>query len=148
MLGSGSLRAQESAASQTLKQRLRGQYLQNDTAQAIINLYGRRQGGGASWIISAALAGARIATAPNSTTVNGNVVREESNAGLAFLFALPFAGYGAGKIAHYSNGKLEHVLAEYAAGKPLPRPLRRKLKPRFFAQPIIPYQKVPAQPTK
>ena len=48
MLGSGSLRAQETGASQTFKQRLRGQYLQSDTAQAIINLYSRRQAGGAS----------------------------------------------------------------------------------------------------
>ena len=148
LLGGGSLRAQESAASQTFKQRLRGQYLQSDTAQAIINLYSRRQGGGAGWIVGSILAAARIASAPNSQSINGMVVREESNAGAAFLIALPIAGYGAAKIAHYSNGKLERVLTDHAAGKPLPRSLKRKLKRRFFAQPIMPYKAVPTQPAK
>lgn len=148
LLGGGALHAQESVASQSFKQRLRGQYLQSDTAQAIINLYARRQGGGAGWIVASALSAARIASAPNSTSINGTVVREESNAGAAFLVALPIAGYGAGKMLHYSNGHLEHVLTDYAAGKPLPRSLKRKLKRRFFAQPIMPYKPVPAQPAK
>ena len=144
---SSSLRAQESAASQTFKQRLRGQYLQSDTAQAIINLYSRRQAGGASWIMASALSAARAATASNQTTINGVVVREESNAGAA-LVLLPFVGYGVGKLVHYSNGHLEHILTDYAAGKPLARSLRRKLKRRFFTEPIIKYQPLPAQPAK
>ena len=47
LLSTGALRAQnqEPLASATFKQRLRGQYLHNDTAQAIINLYSRRQAG-------------------------------------------------------------------------------------------------------
>ena len=153
-LGCGSLRAQESAASQSFKQRLRGQYLHNDTAQAIITLYARRQGGGASWVVASMLTAARVATAGNTTTTGssyggGTVTRDDgNNAGLAFLFALPIAGYGVGKIVHYSNGKLEHLLTDYAAGKPLPRSVRRKLKPRFFAQSIIQYQPVKAQPVK
>jgi hypothetical protein len=147
LIGSGALHAQESPASQTFKQQLRGKYLQNDTAQAIISLYSTRQAGGAGWIVGSALAAARIATAPTRTTVNGMVVREESNAGLAFVFALPFAGYGVGKLLHYSNGNLEEVLTNYAAGKPLPRSLKRKLKRRFFAKPIVQYTPVPATPT-
>ena len=132
--GSGSLRAQnqEPLASATFKQRLRGQYLTNDTVQAIINLYSKRQLGGAEWILAAGLSAARIASSPDRTTVNGTVVRESSNAGAAFLFALPIAGYGAAKIAHYSNGHLERILTDYAGGRPLARSLRRKLKPRFF----------------
>lgn len=137
---------QQTLESATFKQRLRSQYLHNDTAQAIINLYSKRQVGGASWIFAAALTGARIAAAPDRTTVNGVVVRESSNAGAAFLFALPFAGYGAAKIAHYSNRHLDRILTDYGAGKPLPRALRRKLKPRFFAQPIIQYEKVKVRP--
>lgn len=154
ILGSGSLRAQESAASQTFKQGLRGRYLHNDTAQAIINLYGVRQGGGAGWILAAGLAAARIATSPNSTTVGtgsgGTVVTRDngSTAGVAFLVATPIMAYGAGKIIRYSNGKLERTLAAYAAGQPLAPALRRKLKPRFFAQPIIKYEPVKAQPVK
>jgi hypothetical protein len=149
-LSSGTLRAQESLESQTFKQRLRGQYLHNDTAQAIINLYGKRQAGGAGWIIASALTALRIATAGGSSTpTNGYVTRDTSNDGaVAALFALPFAAYGTGKILHYSNGKLDAALASYAAGKPLPRALKRKLKPRFFAQPIIKYQNVKVQPVK
>ena len=58
MAGASSAHAQaqaESLQSASFKQRLRAQYLHNDTAQAIINLYGKRQGGGASWIVAAAL---------------------------------------------------------------------------------------------
>lgn len=147
--GGGALRAQESLASQTFKQRLRGQYLQNDTAQAIINLYGKRQAGGAGWIVGAALAAVRIGTAGSSSSSNGYVTRDTSNDGaVAALFALPFAAYGTGKILHYSNGHLEHLLTDYAAGKPLPRSLKRKLKPRFFQEPIIKYQDVKVQPAK
>jgi hypothetical protein len=149
ILGMGTMaaQAQETLASQTYKQRLRNQYLQNDTAQAIINLYSRRQAGGAGWIVGAGLAAVRIGTASNTTTTNGAVRRDNSgDAGMAALFALPFAGYGAGKIVHYSNSKLDHILADYAAGKPLARSLRRKLKPRFFSEPIIKYQPVKTQP--
>ena len=153
-LGAGSLRAQESLASQTFKQGLRGKYLHNDTAQAIINLHGTRQAGGASWIVAAALAAARIATSPNRTTsgtsYGGSTMQtsEGSNAGVAFLLATPIMAYGAGKIIHYSNAKLERILAAYAAGQPLAPALRRKLKPRFFQVPIIKYAPVNARPVK
>lgn len=150
--GTGSLRAQESLESQTFKQRLRGQYLHNDTAQAIINLYGVRQAGGAGWILSAGLAAVRIATSPNQTTTTyggtTTVTDRGDNTALAFLFAAPFAAYGTGKLVHYSNGKLDRILADYAAGKPLAPALRRKLKPRFFKQPIIKYQPVKVVPAK
>lgn len=150
MLGSGSLRAQETGTSQTFKQHLRGQYLQNDTAQAIINLYSRRQAGGAGWILSAGLAAARMATANSTTTTNNSyVVHDDApSAGLVFLIASPIAAYGVGKIVHYSNGHLEHILTDYAAGKPLAHSLRRKLKPRFFGQPIINYKPVKVQAAK
>ena len=152
LLSTGALRAQnqESLASATFKQRLRGQYLHNDTAQAIINLYSRRQAGGASWIVGAALAATRLSigsttpTPPNSYVVNDNRV----NPALAFLVASPIAAYGVGKLLHYSNGHLEIILTNYAAGQPLSRSVRRKLAPRFFAQPIIQYQPVKVQPVK
>lgn len=146
-LANGSLRAQQSLESQSFKQQLRSQYLQNDTAQAIISLYSTRQMGGAGWILGAALTAVRIASSPNRTTINGTVVRQESNAAGA-VFVLPFVAYGVGKLMHYSNGKLQTILTNYAAGQPLPRSLRRKLKRRFFAQPIIKYQTVPVQPAK
>ncbi|WP_210516803.1 hypothetical protein [Hymenobacter terricola] len=149
-LGNGALRAQESAASQTFKQRLRGQYLQNDTAQAIINLYSTRQFGGASWIVAAGLSAARIATANSTTTTNNSYVvnNDAPNAGAVFLVASPIAAYGVGKMLHYSNGHLEQVLTDYAAGKHLPKSLRRKLKRRFFKVPIIKYKPVKAPEVK
>ncbi|HLK97710.1 MAG TPA: hypothetical protein VK364_08080 [Hymenobacter sp.] len=139
-----------SLESETFKQKLRSQYLRNDTAQAIITLYSRRQVGGATWIVSGALAAARAAIAGGSTTtVNGVVVdRQSANIGAIMLVTAPIVGYGLGKMIHYSNTRLDQQLASYAAGQPLPRRLRRKLKPRFFSQPIIEYKPVPVTPVK
>ncbi|HET9505213.1 MAG TPA: hypothetical protein VFO93_16840 [Hymenobacter sp.] len=149
----GTARAQaqgESLESQQFKQRLRSQYLQNDTAQAIINLYGRRQAGGVSWMVASVLSAVRIGTAGNTTTNYGGYGSSASdggnNVGVAFLAATPFMAYGAAKLAHYSNGHLNQVLTAYAAGQPLPRSLRRKLKPRFFAQPIVKYKEIKVKP--
>lgn len=140
---------QPSLESETFKQQLRGQYLKNDTAQAIINLYGRRQAGGATWMVSGALAAARLAiSGGNTTTVNGVVVEQESaNVGAILLVTAPVLGYGLNKMLRYSNAHLEQQLTAYAAGQPLPRSLRRKLKPRFFNQPIINYKRVSAIPS-
>ena len=146
----GSARAQqESLASATFKQRLRAQYLHNDTAQAIINLYSKRQAGGASWIVAAALSATRLAIGTTTPQpANSYAPRQDNsvNPAVAFLVASPIMAYGVGKLAVYSNHHLETVLADYAAGKPLPRALRRKLAPRFFAQPIIQYEKVKVKP--
>jgi hypothetical protein len=136
--------------SETFKQQLRGQYLKNDTAQAMINLYSRRQAGGATWIFSGVLAAVRVAVSGgNTTTVNGVVVDQQSaNVGAIMLIMAPILGYGLGKMLHYSNAHLEQQLTAYAAGQPLPRSLRRKLKPRFFSQPIINYKRVSATPAR
>jgi len=142
----------ESLASKQYKQRLRGQYLQNDTAQAIITLYGRRQAGGVSWMVAAVLSAVRIGTAESTTPTYGGYGSSASdggnNMGVAFLAATPFLAYGAGKLLHYSNAHLNEVLTAYAAGQPLPRSLRRKLKPRFFAEPIVKYKEVKIKPVK
>lgn len=133
---------------QQFKQRLRGQYLSNDTAQAIITLYSRRQAGGASWVVAGVLSAVRLSIGAGSTgttTSYGGYAPQQDNStnvGAAFLLATPFLAYGVGKTLHYSNGNLEQVLAAYAAGQPLPRSLRRKLKPRFFSAPILEYKKV------
>lgn len=136
----------ETIESKQFKQRLRGQYLQNDTAQAIINLYGRRQAGGVSWAIASILSAVRIGTAYSGTTTYGGYSAGNSdggnNMGAAFLIATPLMAYGVGKVLHYSNAHLEQTLTAYAAGQPLPRSLRRKLKPRFFAQPIVKYKEI------
>ena len=141
---------QESLESATHKQRLRSQYLHNDTAQAIINLYGKRQAGGASWIAGAVLAAVRVAVGSTTPQPSSAYVTPDNSASpaAAFLVASPIMAYGVGKLVHYSNGHLEQVLGRYAAGQPLPRALRRKLKPRFFAQPIIEYKAVPVQAAK
>ena len=143
----GTAHAQQNMASETFKQRLRGKYLQNDTAQAIITLYSIRQMGGASWVAGGVLAAVRIATGNSgSTNQNGYGSRTETpGLGLSLLVASPFLAYGVGKIIHYSNANLEHILIDYAAGKPLARGMRRKLKPRFFRLPIMKYQRVPVQ---
>jgi hypothetical protein len=136
---------------ETFKQHLRAQYLPSDTAQALINLYSRRQAGGASWIFSSALAAARLATSSGGTTTtsNGYVVQDNSsNVGAIFLIATPIMGYGVSKLARFSNKKLETILTAYAAGQGLPRSTRRKLKPRFFNEPIIQYTPVNATPAK
>ncbi|MGI4735368.1 MAG: hypothetical protein ACRYG7_09335 [Janthinobacterium lividum] len=145
----------ESLASQQYKQRLRGQYLHNDTAQAIINLYGRRQGGGVGWMVAAGLSALRFSLGGGSSTnLNTSPYYQPSssdtgaNVGAAFLVATPIAAYGLGKLLHYSNAHLNEVLTAYAAGQPLPHSLRRKLKPRFFAEPIVKYKEVKVKPVK
>lgn len=142
--------SQGSLADATFKQKLRSQYLQNDTAQALINLYGRRQGGGASWITSSALAALRIATSGGSTVGSGPyaVQQEGPGVGEALLAALPFMGYGVSKLVRFSNSNLEKTLTSYAAGQPLPAAVRRRLKPRFFSLPIIQYKPIPVVPAK
>ncbi|TGE13856.1 hypothetical protein [Hymenobacter elongatus] len=145
------LAQQESLESQTRKQRLRNQFLTNDTAQAIINLYSRRQAGGAAWIVSSALTAARLATSGGRTVASGPgyTVREEApGVGVVLLVSAPFAAYGISKVARYSNANLEKVMTAYGAGQPLPRSLRRKLKPRFFDEPIIQYTPVQYTPVK
>jgi hypothetical protein len=135
--------------SETFKQHLRAQYLHNDTAQAIINLFGRRQAGGASWIVGSGLGAARLATASSTTTTRGgSVIQQDPYPGAAFLLATPTLAYGISKLLRYSNGKLERTLSVYAAGQPLPKSLRRKLKRRFFNQPIIQYTPVQITPAK
>lgn len=143
----------ESLASQQFKQRLRGKYLHNDTAQAIITLYSRRQAGGVSWMVASALSALRIGLGASSTSNPSNSPYYTSsssdtgsNVGVAFLVATPFTAYGLGKLLHYSNTHLEQVLTSYAAGQALPRSLRRKLKPRFFQQPIINYKEIKVKP--
>lgn len=141
----------ESLASQQLKQRLRGQYLRNDTAQALITLYSRRQAGGVGWIVAATLSAVRLSIGTTTTTNYGGYAVTQDNSGnpaAAFLCATPFMAYGLGKLLHYSNAHLQAVLAAYAMGQPLPRALRRKLKPRFFATPIIKYKSINVNPIK
>lgn len=137
--------------SETFKQQLRNKYLQSDTAQAIINLYSRRQAGGASWMVGGGLAAARLATSGGRTVSSGpgyTVYQEAPSPGIVLLASLPFVGYGLGKLLHYGNVPLEKQLTAYAAGQPLPRSLRRKLQPRFFNAPIIDYKPVTETPAK
>lgn len=147
-LGTGPALAQaqgETLESQQFKQRLRGQFLRNDTAQAIITLYSRRQAGGVGWIIGSLLSAVRIGTAGGGSSNYGGYAGPSdsgSNMGAALLVSVPLVAYGVGKLAHYSNAHLNQVLTAYGAGQPLPRSLRRKLKPRFFQEPIVKYQKV------
>lgn len=142
----------EDLKSQQLKQQLRSQYLHNDTAQAIITLYGRRQAGGVSWIVGGALSALRLAIGTSTTTPAGSPYyttttdNSGDRAGVALLVAAPIAAYGVGKLLHYSNAHLQQVLTTYAAGQPLPRSLRRKLKPRFFETPIVKYKEVKYKP--
>lgn len=139
----------ESLASQQFKQRLRSQYLTNDTAQAVITLYGKRQVGGVSWVVGALLSAVRIGTASNSTPSYGGYGAQQdtgNNMGAAFLIATPIMAYGVGKVVHYSNANLNRVLTAYAAGQPLPHALRRKLRPRFFKEPIVRYKAVKYKP--
>lgn len=153
-LGASSVLAQTPSSKlkdETFKQHLRAQYLHNDTAQALITLYSRRQAGGASWIFSSVLAAARLATSGGSSTTTGGgyVVQDNSsNMGGVFLVTMPVVGYGVSKLARFSNKKLQTSLTAYASGQPLPRSTRRKLKPRFFNEPIIDYTPVNATSTK
>jgi hypothetical protein len=91
------------------------------------------------------LSAVRLSISTSRTTNYGGYAVQETNqgnVGAAFLIATPLFAYGLGKTLHYSNGNLDKVLSAYAAGQPLPHSLRRKLKPRFFTEPIIQYKDV------
>lgn len=141
----------ESLESQQFKQRLRSKYLHNDTAQAIITLYSTRQAGGVGWIVGSITSGLTTALV-NRTSVDSSPYYKPAQPstgerlGVAALVVTPLVGYGTAKLIHYSNAHLEQVLAAYAAGQPLSSTLRRRLKPRFFAQPIVQYKDVPVKP--
>jgi hypothetical protein len=144
----------EAIKSQQFKQQLRGQYLHNDTAQAIITLYSRRQAGGVSWITAASISALRLAiggsTSNPSTSpyYSSTATDSDSRAGVGLLAAAPFVAYGVGKLTHYSNAHLSQVLTAYGNGQPLPHALRRKLRPRFFQAPIVQYKEVKYQAVK
>lgn len=140
----------EQLPSKQLKQQLRQKYLHSDTAQAIINLYGRRQGGGASWITGAVLAAVRIGIGSTSDNSGSPYAPRQENPGIgpALLVSAPLIAYGVSKLVRFSNRNLEQTLARYAAGQPLPPALRRKLKRRFFNQPVIPYTPVQYTPVQ
>jgi len=100
---------------------------------------------------TAILSAVRIGTASSGTTTSysgysPNNSDGSSNAGAAFLIATPMIAYGVGKLLHYSNVHLNQVLTAYGNGQPLPRSLRRKLKPHFFQAPIVEYKKVKYKP--
>ncbi|MGI4874741.1 MAG: hypothetical protein ACRYFX_26600 [Janthinobacterium lividum] len=123
----------ESLASRQFKQQLREQYAHNDTAQAIINLYSRRQSHAGIWIQGSVIG------ALTSVFFNGAQYDTDykplgigARLGIGALVAMPVVGYSVAKLKRYSNAHLDQLLTAYAAGQPLPRSLRRKLKQRFF----------------
>ncbi len=132
--------AYETRESSSLKMRLREQYRGNDTAQALISLYGRRQGGGATYIIGGVAGAVRGATA---TTTGYH--QTDGGGGVLLLTLLPFVGLGINKLVRFSNNRLESNLALYAAGEPLPYWLKRRLRRRDFQREIIKY--TPVAPT-
>lgn len=139
----------KAVAKLNFKQQLLARYGQRDTARAVINLFARRQGGGAVWLVSTGIAMARIATTPTSqTTFNGVVTEEEYSAAPALLVGTIFGGYGASKLIRFSNSRLEQTLQSYDEGKGLPKWVSRRLKRRFFTSPIIEYKDVKAKPAK
>lgn len=127
-----------------------------DTIQAITMLYSRRRMGGASWIFGGTLAGIRVLTAASQEkTVSGSygtVVVDEGADGGAIAggigMILLIDGYGLSKILRFSAAKQAALIADVRAGRPLPATVRRRLKPRFFTQPIIQYKQVKVKPAK
>ncbi|WP_188559466.1 hypothetical protein [Hymenobacter glacieicola] len=124
---------------QTFKQQMLMHYATSDTARAIINLFAKRQGGGALWVIMSGLYTARGLVAAQGayrTTINGVVVEErDADVTPVVLIGSLGAGYGVSKLARFSNGRLEQTLQDHSQGKPLPTWIRRRLKPKFFEAP-------------
>ncbi|MBC7448077.1 MAG: hypothetical protein H7330_08465 [Hymenobacteraceae bacterium] len=130
--------AYESRESSSVKMRLREQYRHNDTAQALISLYGRRQGSGAIYIVGGVAGAARGATATPTTGYH----QTDGGGGVLLLTMLPFVGLGINKLVRFNNNRLESNLALYAAGEPLPHWLKRRLRRRDFQREIIKYTPV------
>ena len=121
-----------------------------DTVQALNLLYARRRMGGISWMLGGTLGGVRTLTAASQpTTINTSygpmTIDDGASAGGLLAGAgvmLLVDGYGLSKLVRFSRGKQMALTAAVRAGQPLPPDVRRRLKSRFFTQPIVPYKAV------
>lgn len=125
-----------------------------DTVHALTTLYSRRRVGGASWITGGTLGGLRALTAAGqqktvSTSYGTYMVNDGASGGgiaVGIGLILLVDGYGLSKVMRFSAAKQVALIADVRAGKPLPPNVRRRLKPRFFRQVLVPYKSVSYQP--
>ena len=102
-----------------------------DSSQAVRSLFQqRRTGGGIFTAVGIGATGAIVRGASSGDS--------GGNAGGAVVSALVLgglpAGIGVGKLVRFSKTREEEIVAAYAAGKPIPAAIRRRLKSKHFAQ--------------
>jgi len=112
---------------------------QRDTIDAIGRLYGKRRLGGKIWL---GVAGAgtvttlRAAATPNTTTINGTVVKSETDGGAVATVAGIFIGIplivAINKLSTFSYEHQTAIVEAYRNGKALPRKVVRRLSPSYF----------------
>lgn len=97
---------------------------QQDTVQALTNLFQRKRSGGKTRAILFSLLGGSFIGAGISSGLVGNFVL----AGVCVVFVIS----GASQAQKYSDARLQQILADLQNGKPLPPEVAKKLKAKDF----------------
>jgi hypothetical protein len=100
-----------------------------DSALAVGNLFRQRRTGGWIWTAIGGISTIRTAVASSHPDVGGNAGGKVL--GVVALGGIP-VGVGISKLARFSYAREEEILKNYQEGKPLPRYIRRRLKPKHF----------------
>lgn len=97
---------------------------QQDTVQALTNLFQRKRSGGKTRAILFSLLGGSFTGAGISSGLVGNFVL----AGVCVVFVIS----GASQAQKYSDARLQQILTDLQNGKPVPPEVAKKLKAKDF----------------
>ncbi|WP_460675565.1 hypothetical protein [Hymenobacter coalescens] len=110
-----------------------------DTAGALLSLYATKRAN-TWWFLPLAPLGLAMVQ-PSKEYINDQLVDTDPPAAWQVAIGVPLMVGGAGimvaRLVKYSRSGLGQVQRDYEAGKPIPANLRRKLKPRHYAQAAI-----------
>ncbi len=93
-----------------------------DTVAAVKKLFAQRRRGG--WFYTSRITGFSILPAIALLALDSNPI------GIGLIGAS--IGVGVGKLIRFSSKKENAIISAYQQGKPLPQPIRRRLKSKFF----------------
>ncbi|WP_400194121.1 hypothetical protein [Hymenobacter sp. B81] len=110
-----------------------------DTAGALLSLYATKRAN-TWWFLPLAPLGLAMLQ-PSKEYVNDRLVDTDPPAAWQVAIGVPLMVGGVGtmvaRYVKYSRSGLAQIQRDYEAGKPIPAKLRRKLKPRHYAQAAI-----------
>ncbi|MCC3157981.1 hypothetical protein LJ737_12085 [Hymenobacter sp. 15J16-1T3B] len=105
-----------------------------DSTGALLSLYVRKRS--SAWLYLLGLPVGAAALQPNESST-GSVTTKTPPEGWRIALGIPLVAASAGgyiaRLATYSKTGLQQVQRDYESGKPVPARLRRRLKPKDFA---------------